>query len=415
MRISALAVGDAVGVNANGSTITLYYRPVGGAWSSLGTWTDSSVSAGGYIGLGTNGWPTRVYVATTSGGIYHTSSFTAPDDNTQPVWAAVNGGLGALTIHNIDLDPFDRIGRQICLTSTEETCYIRYGTGNWQSLITQAQVRALTHISSSVRWVTFDRAVPGRIWVYAAPITVSGVRLYWLYTDNDGVSWTVIQQNVTAVRYALGNLYASGNTLWCTQNSGLGGATYVLYSNDMSATWSNTASLGSSVWTAYISVNPVSGIVYTGDRNSDLVEVVAPAMTSTILQAALNLGGAWGDRGPQSHWSSANQAGYQRVLASNKLYTTLDAWATVVNSTPAGFQAGWNYNNLVAPLASAENWMILGPRIAATGSGQTHIIFTLNGDTGTPVGKAGADVAGGVDSIPTSAGGVTRSGIAVVR
>ena len=56
--------------------------------------------------------------------------------------------------------------------------------------------------------------------------------------------------------------------------------------------------------------------------------------------------------------------------------------------------------------------MILGPRALA--GGQEHIIYAMDGDTGTPVGKAGDDPAGGVDSIPASAGGLALNGIGAV-
>ncbi len=354
-----------------------------------------------------------LYVATSAGGVFVTDNFTAADDPDQPVWTAINDGLGVLTIRNLDLDPFDQLGRQVCLTKTEQTCYIRYGAGNWQPLITQTQFRALTNAAAVVRWVTFDRTVPGRVWVYGAWLNNLSGSTYMLYSDDDGASWSVLTSSTGLYRRAV-QLYVSGDTLWRSYSTSSGGISRVAYSSDFGVTWIASGSLGASVWDNYLWLNGLNSLCYTagnGIGGPDLVSVDTLGNIS-VLQDALDLGGSLATNDSQTMWHSVSDAGYQRILRGNRLYTTLDAWTTVVDPAPAELVAGWAFDSLVAPFATDEDWMILGPRALA--GGQEHIIYAMDGDTGIPVGKAGSDPVGGVDSIPVTAGGLALNGIGAV-
>jgi len=46
------AAGDSFGMSIIGSTIEVWYKPSAGAWTSLGTRTDSTYSSAGYLGVG---------------------------------------------------------------------------------------------------------------------------------------------------------------------------------------------------------------------------------------------------------------------------------------------------------------------------------------------------------------------------
>lgn len=44
--------GDCVGLTVSDGTHTIYYKPNAGSWSSVGTFTDSTYTSAGYIGMG---------------------------------------------------------------------------------------------------------------------------------------------------------------------------------------------------------------------------------------------------------------------------------------------------------------------------------------------------------------------------
>ena len=96
-------------------------------------------------------------------------------------------------------------------------------------------------------------------------------------------------------------------------------------------------------------------------------------------------------------------------MRANTLHVTTDAWSSI-NSYPLG--GADNMDHIYAPFSTDETQMITGVRTLAIGQ-QQHI-YTLDGDAGVPVGKSGSDIAGGVNSIPIAAGGITGNGIGVV-
>jgi len=350
-------------------------------------------------------WPTGVYVATKSRGIFYTANFTDPTDATQPTWTAVNGGLGVLTIFNFALDPFDRAGRQLCLTTTENTVYIRYGAGNWAPILTQAQMRTVTGNAEAINcWVTADNSIAGRVWVAAYDNTGADNRLLFLRTDDDGINWTWTQTGNRWPLFGWGNLIVYGSQLWFSFSSGGGAPGKMAYSNDTGATWSLTVGYDSA--TGYAAVNPLELFKVYSPKFFDLYSVDT-AMAITKLQDVLNLGDVTSS---QQLWFSANGAGYQRIVKSYKIYTTLDGWATVVDPAPVAKTNA--ISTLLAPLSSNEDWMILGSRTPL--ALQTHTIFTLIGDAGIEDGKSGSDPTGGVNSIPRAGGGLALDGIGVV-
>jgi hypothetical protein len=72
----AIANGDSVGMSIIGTTITAWYKAGAGAWTSLGTATDSTYGAAGYLVLeaGNNTWTfTNFGGGTALGGLPQTS------------------------------------------------------------------------------------------------------------------------------------------------------------------------------------------------------------------------------------------------------------------------------------------------------------------------------------------------------
>jgi len=326
---------------------------------------------------------------------------------TQPIWTAVNGGLGVQTISNFDLDPFDTAGRQLCLTSTELTSYIRYGAGNWVPLITNAQFRTLVGDANvDVEWVAADRGVSGRVWVIGSYVLTG---LYYARTDDDGGSW-VVAARAGGFSYKAGHIVANGALLWNACSKGIGSPGTIARSTDTGATWTSSPSLGVGGWHGFAFVNPLQPTVcYTqgnGINGPDLVSVTTGSLVPTILQDALNLGALFA----QSLWFSANDADEHRAVKASKIWHTVDSWATVTN--PAPIAKAQRIDIIAAPLASNEDLLIVG---AATFlAPQVHTIFTTIGDTDVLTGKSGSDPTGGVNSIPISGAGVADGGLGVV-
>jgi len=355
-------------------------------------------------------WPKRLFVAVENG-IYYTNNFTDPTNQSQPTWSSVHEGLGVTTIQTIDVDPFNRAGRQVCLTSTEETVYIRTNNGPWNPLITQADVSSITQDNVHLQQVIFDKVRQNRLWILAHKLNDLYGGIYMLYSD-DGIAWYSKWVYEGLTRQA-NNIYTFGDTLWLAYSSGAGGAAKVGYSADFGLTWVRTASLGDSSWPNYIIVSPTGEGYSTGNGigGPDLVHILKTGQV-VICQNPLDLGATYTTRNTQTQWFSEATPGYQRILSANKLYTTFDDWETVVNSYPSELSEGSNFNVVLAPLKNKEDWMILGA--ISRDFNQEHLIYTLNSDAGIPRGKSGVDPNGGLDSIPISAGNLVLEGIKII-
>ena len=354
-------------------------------------------------------FPTTLYVATRLNGVYYTNTFTQPSDATQPTWTAVNGGLGALTVTSFGLDPFDKAGRQLCLTGLAGDAYIRYGAGNWIVILTLAQLRLATAVDTVFSWITADRSVAGRVWVFAyRPNIALSPIMYCGYTDDDGVGWTWLVDAGGTLAIRLGGvLIASGNELWKTYNDSAAGNGKVSYTANLGGAWVRSTTLGGSAWKPPVFVNALAGTQYVngnGANGPDLVNVTT-AMALTVLQDGLDIG----PRYVQSMWFSVNLPNYQRIMRANTLHVTTDAWVNVTSYPFGGFN-GMDY--VLAPRQADETQMITATILLA--ALQDHHIYTLDGDAAALVGKSGSDPAGGVNSIPKAAGGVISGGIGVV-
>lgn len=312
-----------------------------------------------------------------------------------------------LTIHNFDLDPFDLAGRQLCLTTTELTAYIRYGAGNWVPLITNAQFRTLVgDANADIDWVAADRGVSGRVWAIGSYIPNA---LYYARTDDDGGSW-VVTSRPGVFSYSAGNIVANGALLWNACSTGITAPGRIALSTDTGATWNSSASFGGGGWNGFAFVNPLQPTVcYTqgnGINGPDLVSVTTGSLVPTVLQDALDLGSLF----TQSMWFSANDADEHRAVKASKIWHTYDSWATVAD--PAPIAKAQRIDTIIAPQASNEDLLIVGASTFLFP--QVHTVFTTIGDADVLTGKSGSDPAGGVNSIPFAGGGMTYGGFGVV-
>ncbi len=358
-------------------------------------------------------WPSKIYVATKTLGVYYTSNFHDPA--TQPTWAAVNSGLPATDVRQFALDPFEPEARQYLMLEASRVFYMRENGGDWVELFVPADLHGMYAYDNYVTCSYFglDPSVRGRIW-----ISVGGGDNGWnnwiaaVYSDDYGATWHAgaVAVNTFSIS-GRGNIVAYGDKVWMCTCSWAGGSTRVMWSTDKAVSWSMSDELGFSAWTTFLHLNSLNPIkVYCGGNGiggPDLVQVQNG--TQTMLQAGL------GFMNNTLMWFSPTLASKQRLIKNNKVYQTTDDWASI-NSPSACSPSIY----CPSPWAGAdENQMIVALGInTALPPLNYHVIGVLSSyDSTTPAGIAGAhcDASPYTDSIPNTCGGATLGGIQAVR
>jgi hypothetical protein len=361
---------------------------------------------------GGGGWPSELYVATTTLGVYHTTNFSDP--STQPTWATVNDGLPATDCRQFALDPFDNAGRQYVLLETNRTLYTRTG-GNWTAILTPAQAVALTvqDTAGTLKYFFADPTVEGRLWVAyegSYPGTESGSpvtygTIYALYSDDHGATWaasTLIAEGWTSERTAR-EIVAAGDNVWVTWNSGAGA--HVACSANKGTSWADLAVTMAQMLLglnpldpthAYYAVNVNDGYLHRVDTAGGDVTLVDNVHAATDM------------------WFSATDADHQRAMWSARIYVTTDGWTT--ENTPSEGSPKPVY---FAPWAGEdEDQILVGLEISLDPTGNRHAIGALYGeDDTTATGIAGANVSTSpyTGSIPETCGGVAWGGVQAVN
>jgi len=192
-------------------------------------------------------WSNKIYVATTSLGVYYTNNFTDPA--TQPVWTAINTGLGSLGCREFWLDPFEPDNRQYVLIGTTGGLYMRVNKGSWATILTLAEAAALVTAAgypagANTRMVSFcvDSTIQGRLWCFIAQasVTLYPRGYFALYTDNYGGSWTVTVAYSGIQTHHAWTIRAQGNTVFLTADAYAGGYQVIFYSSNKGTSWANT-------------------------------------------------------------------------------------------------------------------------------------------------------------------------------
>ena len=348
-------------------------------------------------------WPSRIYVATQSLGVFYTNNFTDPA--VQPTWTTVNTGLGALDCREFALDPHDNAGRQYVLLEASRELYMREG-GAWATILTAADADTLTSRTGQLIGFCADHSVAGRLWVtYGVPGGIAYTYLYAFFTDNYGTDWTAQQlyYSMFGYGYQYGHPRSNGDNVWIPSATGAGGALAGMrYTSNKGAAWA-VVDLGANNTIYDVCLNPLL---------PDLAYVSANAIDYNLLSLT-NLGGQTGlqdDIGPRDYdvmWFDEDDVDHQRILRV-KLHSTDDAWATEsvggdIDESP----------NQIAPYAGTDPDNIFVDLDINHGA-QEHALGTLYGEADTtPTGIAGSnpDSAPYTDSIPYGCGGVAVNGI----
>ncbi len=354
-------------------------------------------------------WPSRIYAATKTLGVYYTADFSDPA--VQPTWAAVNTGLGATDCREFHLDPHDG-ERQFVLLEASRDLYMRESGGNWATILTAAEANTLTSMTGWIYGFCADESVAGRLWVtYYVPGGIVSTHLYAFFTDDYGTSWTaqLLYFSGAGAGYIIGRPRSNGNNVWIPTATGLGATTGIRYTSNKGAVWALAILAGNN--TQYeVCLNPLlPNLAYASNNapaGNDLISVTNGGAITGLQD----------DLGPLRYdvmWFDLDDADHQRLLRSSTLYVTDDAWATesdggAIDESP----------NQLAPYAGSDPDNMFVDLDINHGGGQDHIIATLYGEADTtPTGIAGSNPDGApyTDSIPYGCGGLAVSGIGVLE
>lgn len=353
-------------------------------------------------------WPRRIYVATTALGVYYTENFVDP--TIQPTWTTVNTGLAATDCREFHLDPLDNAGRQYVSLQASRTLYRRENGGSWTSILTSAQIAAITGQATTLLSFHPDPVTAGRIYVMAKA-DAFWEPIWSLRSDDYGATWPTLgviragwyTYSGHCIRSAGSQVYASGGT-------GGGSLATFWYSSDSAATWAQIAQ----EWLANndpVIVNQLlpNQFYTTSDPqgNTDLRRITNGGVGADLQDG---LGPARQD----AMWFDPTDADHQRLIRNSAVYSTTDEWTNVSNGgaiSPAPYSfAAW---------AGADTDQILVgiTHDSSPPSSQPHVIGALYGeDDTTAVGIGGANAATSpyTDSIPFTCGGLAVNGIAAV-
>jgi len=356
-------------------------------------------------------WPSKIYVATVNLGVYYTDDFSDPA--IQPTWTAINTGLAATDCREFWLDPFDNVNRQFVLLEASKTLYRRVNGGNWATILTPAQVRAIIGgDNGDVYGFCPDPTIIGRLWAlvrYDETGAPTGCAACSLRSDDYGDTWVstaTIYYNSWGYLYDLGSIRAYGEHIYVSLNTGAGGSTKVFYSTNTGVNWSYVQVDIAGTITP-LSLNPLlPDQVYVYNWTTDDLVLVTNIGGLSTLQVDI------GSNNWASMWFHLTDSDHQRIVSDSRLRVTIDAWA---NKSDAGVIVPAPY--LIAPWSGVDiDQMLVGLNIVHLTN--DHVIGALYGEADTTAtGIAGTNCAASpfTDSIPYTCGGLAKMGIQAVQ
>jgi len=354
-------------------------------------------------------WPSKIFVATDTLGVYYTSNFVNP--TIQPVWTAINTGLATLDCKEFHLDPFHQADRQYVLVYTNTILYRREYEGAWTEILTQADCVALFGSpTNSIDGFCVDPSIDGRLWV-----TVRGTYpaypwagLYLAYSDDYGDNWTAVTPiEINLTIYDFGSPRAYGDNVYCIDRSHAGAHTAIRSSSSKGSLWATETTDGE----LYICLNPLlPNSIYLNHAASGTERLAIFPMggTHSELQSSINI------RHYESMWFNPDDDKHQRLISQDgRLYVTNNAWATI-NSPGLITQVPYG----IAPWAGDDTDQMLIAVTINHALGSDHCIGALYGEADTtPTGIAGTNPGTPpfTDSIPYTASAICSCGIQAIQ
>lgn len=345
-------------------------------------------------------WPRLIYCATKSSGVFYTGNFDDPSQ--QPIWTAINDGLGALNCREFHLDPFDEVNRQFVLIETGATLYMRTNGGAWVDISNLTTRGDLTgdYLTTRVGGFYLDPTIQGRIW-----LTMSSPSCEYSFVSDDyGTSWT--PGVIYAGTYAqTSTVRARGDFAWSCDAAGPGAYGYVLWTSDKGIRWYwQSVDL---VGLPQIEYNPlVAYSTYYGTPQfGHTLGRFRDKMDYAVLRRDICLSK------PGCMWYDPDDVNHQRLVWNDRLYVTNDNWVTIsdAGAISTDFDATKRPDEIIAPWCGAIERMMISTQGA-------HVISALLGeDDIVAQGIAGQfpTVAPYISSIPqfSVSGGVCNCGI----
>jgi hypothetical protein len=362
-------------------------------------------------------YPRKIYVGTGSMGVYYTENFTDP--NEQPTWKTVNSGLPNLLCREFFLDPFHQVYRQYVLLSGNFLCK-RENEGNWNVILSPDIIRELYNLYpteyADISGFCADNEIDGKILAlihHPNPLYRGSSWPHNCYTIlhsfDYGETWAEYTRLYEGLfTYGLGDIRASGGTMYASTSIYAGGNGTIHYSKEYN--WSRCICYLNQPISFRLNYNKLDR-VYTvsGLSPQNLAILIQFTCPPTVVQPGIGDFGAYDDM-----WFHPSNWQYMRYLNYGHLYVTDDEWSTMSN---LGYIIGDPYY-IARWFGDNTDHICLGLRTTGWGVETYHSIgILIDESSSTPLGIAGSNCMASpfTDSIPYTCGGICRNGIQGVR
>jgi len=367
---------------------------------------------------GLGGWAKKVYVATTTLGVFYTANFVVDTGSPigVPTWAATSTGLDlGEDCLGFRGDPFDPEGRQYALM--EDGLYRRTG-GNWTRVLTGTDIH-VDGATFGINGLDTDINTQGHVGVLAFS-TPSDNAHYYCKSIDYGANWDFYHWHPQIVCLFEGSLtigafqgdspIAAGQVMFCFYN--VTGGVGLRRSIDGGVTWNYVYWLGLAYFSPHILIDPMEqDRVFLGamDGSGPYHVWVSTDRGITFTEFDLNASEPLGAPIAMTYYYlSITTGGVVRVgsfTSAPHIHGTWDDGNTWNEVTPAT-----SANSLgISLLQSAPDKLYL-LRIAGTLIGAPHLIWASEDEGATMTQKSGAHAStadtGGGDSIPYNSGGI---------
>ena len=373
-------------------------------------------------------YPSKVWVGTTSGGAYYTSTYTGPDSGTQPAWTAYNTGLPSNGLYGFAVS--NNGNTQYALVNSPRNIYKRT-SGSWSLIYDGSNLPTDTGQSTARFIQIYNDPITDILWALIdwADTSKDTSYIQWV-AKYDGASWTLYGVTGTGRYHRAIGMFQVINDYIIASRAVYAGAFsafrgYVSWSTD-GASWTQLSDVNGLVGFAphtQTGLNLYNSKVYRRRyqnlTNRDMIQEHFLMGSNNIKTTTHGYTTPWDNITVDMWQFHPTDTERMRLITgySSALRDTSDNWATKNSrGIAAGGVSGRNVTSLVPRVHDEDfDMMIYGAR--DLGTNQPHCILSAYGDNDTsPTGKAGslAGTSPYTDSIPYTSGGPCRNGIQTI-